>query len=129
MTEQRKSLGMLGEEVACAHLRDRGYRILTRNYRVRQGEMDIVADDRGTLVFVEVKARRGSSSGTALEAVTPRKQRQLSMVALEYMSRHGCHGLPARFDVVGVEFGPEMAGSRPLLVEVVRDAFELCYGL
>ena len=87
MTEQRLTLGRLGEKLALTYLQDLGYKILSRNYRIRLGEVDIIAEDNGTLVFIEVKTRYGDSCGLPFEAVTPRKQRQLSKVALEYIGR------------------------------------------
>lgn len=118
MTERRLSLGKQGEELACRHLEGLGYRILARNFRSRSGEIDIVAEDRGTLVFVEVKTRSGVGFGSPLEAVTAHKQQQLGRLAMEYLAENRCHGRAARFDVVGVLLG----GARPVL-ELVRDAF------
>ncbi len=113
-----------------AYLLDLGYSIRTCNYRLRFGEIDIIADDGPTLVFVEVKTRVGIAFGPPFESVTPRKQLQMSKVALEYIGRHGLTDQPARFDVVGVLFP---AGETPWLreptVELVKDAFYLCYGL
>ncbi len=125
MTEQRLALGRQGEDLAAVYLQNMGYKILARNYRLRSGEVDIIADDAGTLVFVEVKARSGLTFGQPYEAVTPRKQRQLSKVALEYISRQGVREVgPARFDVVAVLF----ENNRPPAVEVIKNAFDLCYG-
>ncbi len=121
MTFKRLALGASGEELAARHLQACGYRILERNYRRPCGEVDIVADESGTIVFVEVKTRAaGSRFGSPLEAVGRKKQEQLARVAQEYLASHGLHQLPARFDVVGV-----VLGNREPRLELVRNAFEL----
>jgi putative endonuclease len=117
-------LGRRGEEIACRHLVAQGYRILVRNYRSRLGEVDIIAEEGATLVFVEVKSRRGHRCGHPSEAVTPAKCRQISRVALLYLAETGRFGEAARFDVVAVTF----AGQDGPLVELLRNAFELSYG-
>ncbi|OGQ96149.1 MAG: YraN family protein [Deltaproteobacteria bacterium RIFOXYD12_FULL_57_12] len=129
MTEQRLALGKQGEDLAVAYLQRLGYRILARNYRTRLGEIDVIADDGGTLVFIEVKSRVGTTFDRSYEAVTDRKQRQLSKVALEYTARHDLQDRPARFDVVGVLFEPaRKLAPGPARVELVKNAFDLCYG-
>lgn len=126
MTVQRLTLGKTGETLAVNHLKRLGYEILARNYRVRSGEVDIVARDCGTIVFVEVKTRAGTRFGRPAESVTIAKQRKLGMVAQEYLGCHGLHGLPARFDVVGVLFARSAAtGAASAKIEVFKDAFEL----
>jgi len=97
----RNRLGMRGEDVAVGHLETLGYEILVRNWRSRIGELDVVARDGDTLVFVEVKLRYDPID--PLEAVDARKQRKLSRLAFDFLSRHGMLGLPARFDVIAVE--------------------------
>ena len=82
-------------------------RVLGRNYRCRVGEIDIVADDGGTLVFVEVKERRGDSHGSAVEAVTPLKQRRVVRAARLYAATHGLSDSPVRFDVLAIDWGTE----------------------
>lgn len=118
-------LGRRGEEIACRYLTGRGYRILVRNYRTRLGEIDIIAQQGATLVFVEVKTRRGSGCGHPLEAVTPGKCRQISKVALLYLAETGREKEAARFDVVAVT----LAGHGGPVVELVRNAFDLSYGI
>ncbi len=119
------SLGRHGEEIACRHLRRNGYRIITRNFRTRLGEIDIIAEEQGTLVFVEVKTRKGAGFCDPLEAVSQAKCRQISKVALEYVEKEGKQNQVCRFDVVGVTL---KQGSPPQ-IETVRDAFELSYGI
>lgn len=118
-----KSLGQQGEEVAVQYLQAHGYKILERNFRCKVGEVDIIAEDEGNLVFVEVKARSSKLFGNPAEAVTSRKQGQISKAALCYLGdKHRKRA--ARFDVVCVTF----SSSRPTEVEIIRDAFELAYG-
>jgi putative endonuclease len=123
VTVARQALGHGGEEMAAAYLQAVGYRILERNYRTRLGEIDIVARDGNTLVFVEVKARRTPSFGSAKAAVTAAKRRRLSMLALQYLKTPaGRRFSRARFDVVAVD--QHAAEGR---IELVQNAFELAY--
>lgn len=98
-------MGRAGEEAAVLYLAGLGYRIIARNVRFRTGEIDLVAEDGACLVFVEVKTRTGTGFGTAAEAVTPAKQRQLVRLAALYLSARGGDSRPCRFDVVTVEPG------------------------
>ena len=116
MTVARQTLGKSGEDLAVAELGRRGYAILARRYRTRYGEIDIIARDGDTTVFVEVKARATGECGTAAEAVTPRKQRRLATMALDYLARHTSTDIPCRFDVVAID-GEDLT--------VYRDAFSL----
>jgi putative endonuclease len=99
--------GEAGEDLACAHLRARGMKVLARNYRCRSGEIDVVADDCGTLVFVEVKERRGDSHGSAVEAVTAEKRRRVVRAARVYAASHGLTESPIRFDVLAIDWSAE----------------------
>lgn len=99
--------GAAGEDLACAYLARAGMRILARNFRCRTGEIDVVADDRGTTVFVEVRERSGSSHGTAVESVTPSKRRKVLRAARVYASGRLSADSPVRFDVVSIDWGPE----------------------
>ena len=103
MTMQRQNLGKSGEDRAVCELERRGYAILARRYRTRHGEIDIVADDRGTIVFVEVKAREQAGCGDAAEAVTIHKQRRLTSMAVDYLARHRLTDRACRFDVVAID--------------------------
>jgi len=125
MTRERKSLGKLGEDLAREHLKKSGCKILEQNYQVRMGEIDLIVEDSGTLVFVEVKTRSDSTHGSPFDAVTPAKQKQLSKVAPFYLGRHEMHDRPARSDVVSVQI---RTGAPPKL-EIIKNAFELCYGI
>ncbi len=99
--------GQSGEDLACAHLQANGLEILARNYRCRGGEIDVVARDGPTVVFVEVKERTSSSHGTAIEAVTATKRRRILLAARFFAARKGLSDSPARFDVVAIDWGPD----------------------
>lgn len=120
MTKERISTGKLGEDIAVEHLAGMGYEILERNFRCPLGEIDIVARDHETLVFVEVRSRRTDNYGSPLESIGFAKQKKLSRVAECYLNRHGLHQIRARFDVVAVKL--RISSSE---VELIRDAFDL----
>ena len=121
--DDRKKLGQSGEKMAVKYLRKKGYRILEQNYRNRLGEIDIIARQRKTIVFVEVKTRRDTRFGDPKWSVTPKKQQRISMVALQYLKERDMNGLPARFDVVSIVHPHGGKGT----IELVRNAFELAY--
>ncbi len=123
MADNRQQFGKMGEELAVAHLRKKGYKVIQRNYRTRIGEIDIIARHKGRIVFVEVKTRRSGSYGNPKLAVTQKKQRKISMVALEYLKKHHLMQTPARFDVVAINTEDE--GNT---VDIIPNAFELAYG-
>jgi putative endonuclease len=108
----RLATGRLGEQAAVAYLRARGYRVVTTNWRTRFGEIDVVAEHDGTLVFVEVRTRRTDGFGTAAESVDRRKQRQLVLMAGQYLQRHAPDA-SARIDVITVS----SAGDAPPRIE------------
>lgn len=128
MTLKKKELGAKGEEIAVRYLKSRGYRILERNYRVRLGEIDIIAEHGDDLVFIEVKTRSDILFGSPFESVTKQKQQQLSKVALEYIGKKKCHLCPARFDVVGIQFQKGSKSFGDANIELLQNAFDLCYG-
>jgi putative endonuclease len=115
------TLGQQGEAAAARFLRRLGYKILVRGDRVQLGELDLVAVDGRTLVFVEVKTRRSTDLGEPSEAVDQVKQRRLTRLALGYMKRHGLLSYPARFDVIAVVW-PE--GQRHPQIEHIKNAFQ-----
>jgi putative endonuclease len=112
-------LGIHGERIAAAYFTDAGLRLLDRNWRCREGELDIVAREGDALVFCEVKTRRAVGYGHPVEAVTPAKQRRLRILAQRWLAAHDEHAPELRFDVVGVLVRP----SRPALVTHLRAAF------
>ena len=99
-----------------------GYKILERNYRTKLGEIDIIASDKDTIVFVEVKARRSWQYGNPKGAVTFQKQRKISKVALYYLKSNKRSNSSARFDVAAVT----MSRDNPQ-IEIIKNAFELAY--
>jgi putative endonuclease len=120
-----KGTGELGEEVAANFMIARGYRIIERNFRCKGGEVDIIARDPGdkSLVFIEVKARRGLSYGVPQLAVTPFKQRQISKAALTWLSKNRLHDTNARFDVIAIL----LSGDGRHTIEHIMNAFDLAY--
>jgi putative endonuclease len=114
-----RELGDRGEETAVCHLRSLGYRIVERNYRCRLGEIDCVAVQGKTLVFLEVKSRRSDEFGGPLEAVDARKRRRMTRLARYYTQQKRLTDVAQRFDVVAVWF----EGGTPR-VEVYANAFE-----
>jgi len=117
-------LGRRGERCAVRALRRRGYRVVARNYRTRLGEIDVVARDGGTLVFVEVKTRRSTDAIAPEDSVGDRKQRHIHRVAQQYMRERDLpDDTDCRVDVVSVTM-PDRWWARPR-VEVFRDAFEV----
>jgi len=122
LTKERLELGKFGEELAYKKIKSLGYKKIIRNYKCPLGEVDLIANDGDTLVFIETKTRKGKSVGYAKEAVTARKRRQLSKVALFYLKSNNCCDTKARFDVIAVS----LKGGKPL-IEVIRNAFDLAY--
>ncbi len=124
MTLARQRTGRIGEQRASERLIAGGYRIVARNCRTREGEIDIIALERGTLVFVEVKTMRtGSRSGpeAPILAVGPRKQRQVRRLARAWLAEHAPpHFGSIRFDVVGVSLDP---GGGTVAIEHIPNAF------
>ncbi|TQN41857.1 putative endonuclease [Blastococcus colisei] len=112
-------LGLRGERIAAAFLSDLGFLVIDRNWRCREGELDLVAREHDALVFCEVKTRRGVGYGHPVEAVTSAKQRRLRTLAHRWLAAHDEHAPELRFDVVGVLVRP----SRPALVTHIRAAF------
>ena len=117
MTEARQSLGRSGENLAASELEARGYAIVARRYRTEHGEIDIIARDGETLVFVEVRRKSSDECGTAAESVTPAKQRRVVRMAVEYLWLHGLYErCPVRFDVVAIDDLPD--GTQQIAVHV-----------
>jgi putative endonuclease len=123
MLNKRQQFGKKSEFIAVKHLKKHGYRILEQNYRNKLGEIDIIAMENDTIVFVEVKARRSDHFGNPKYAVTPKKQQKISMVALSYLKNTSSKAEKARFDVVAISSEKETPQ-----IEIVKNAFELAYG-
>jgi putative endonuclease len=120
LSRERKDKGDRGEDRAATFLRQEGYRILERNYRCPLGEMDIIARDGKTIVFIEVKARSSDRFGSPQAAIGPQKQRRMTAIALCYLKGKGWLGMPARFDVAAVRL--DAAGERVTLYKNAFDA-------
>lgn len=115
----RPARGRAAEDAACEELRRAGYQILERNVRLAGAELDVVARDGDAVVFVEVRSRSSRRRGAPLETIGWEKQRRVARAAAAYLARHRLEGVPARFDVVGVDW----AGGRPACT-LVRGAFD-----
>jgi putative endonuclease len=115
------ALGKLGEDLARRELERRGYAVLATRYRSRYGEIDIVCDLHGVVVFVEVKARRTRRYGGPEESIPARKRRRIGAMALDYLAWTHRMGRACRFDVVTVEG----LGTDQVTVEVLPDAFQI----
>lgn len=102
MVNLRQILGKQGEMSAAKYLKDKGYTVVTQNYRCTYGEVDIIAKDGETIVFVEVKTRSSKAFGTPLAAVDYRKQQQISKTAFAYIEEQRLGDLDARFDVISI---------------------------
>ena len=98
----RRKLGAFGERLAVARLQGLGYRILERNYRCQEGEIDIVAEEAGETVFVEVRSKRGEEFGSPEESLTPAKRERLLACAEAYLNEHPERPPQWRVDVVSV---------------------------
>jgi len=122
MTNKQQKFGEKSENLAAWYLRENGYKIIEQNYRNRIGEIDIIAQDKKTIVFVEVKSRRSIRYGSPKWAVTPQKQRKISMVALYYLKATKQINAKARFDVVAITSNRDVPQ-----IEIVKNAFDLAY--
>ncbi len=116
-----RTLGRRGEDLAARHVKRRGMRVVARGQRLRPGELDIVAVDGETIVFIEVKTRRSGDAGHPAEAVDARKQHRLTQLALAFLKGHGLLEYRARFDVAAITW-PEGRGQP--VIEYYENAFE-----
>jgi putative endonuclease len=117
-----KPLGLRGEAAAARFLKRKGYRILARHLDSPLGELDIIAVDGRTIVFVEVKTRASTNAGMPAEAIDERKRRRMTQAALAYLKSNGLLNYSARFDVVAIIW-TEVA-KRPESIEHFENAFE-----
>ncbi len=120
MTFQRMELGRRGEDLAVEYLQKDGYQIIERNFKNKLGEIDVIAKDKDTLCFVEVKTRRTANFGSPFEAVTQRKQHKLIRVAQSYLQYKKLHNPKMRFDCIAV-FVEEEGDEQ---IEIIKGAFE-----
>lgn len=120
MTEKRRQRGLLGENAAVFFLKEKGYIILERNFSCNLGEIDLIARDGGTFVFVEVKTRTSLAFGAPQESVDQRKQYRLSRLASYYVNRYNLGGQACRFDVIAVMLDRE---DKVISIEHIKNAF------
>ena len=120
MSKAHLYLGKSGEEAAVNFLKNNGYRILARNYKTKLGEIDIIARDKDTLCFIEVKTRHSDRYGLPAEAVSLPKQRQIAKAALFFLKERNLLEKKARFDVVSVLYSEGAAKT-----DLIKNAFEL----
>lgn len=99
---RNQDTGRRGEDLAAAYLQSKGYAMLTRNYRSRRGELDLVCEKDGVIVFVEVKTRSSFNYGSGAEAVNRAKQARIRSLALEYLQDHPICRVDIRFDVISI---------------------------
>jgi putative endonuclease len=116
---KRKALGEMGERWARQYLEQNGYRIRETNYRCREGEIDIVAQDKDCLVFIEVRTKTGAAFGSPEESVTTAKQEKLVSVAMSYLQAHDDLPSEWRIDVVAIEVSLK---GRVVRTELIRNA-------
>ena len=114
---KRKELGAAGEKLAKNFLKKKGYRIRETNFRCREGEIDIIAERKGYLVFVEVRTKTGSGFGSPEESVTFAKKEKLIATALSYLNSHKHLPDNWRIDFVGIELGESGKATRIELIE------------
>lgn len=117
---KRKELGKRGEKIAANFLKKQGYQIIERNYRAKMGEVDIVAREAETIVFIEVKTRRSTDFGLPEEALSYDKRRRLTKLALGYLSYYKIKDKNCRFDVVSIL----MDEDRVKDIRLIKNAFE-----
>ena len=120
MSRERLELGRLGEGLAADLLKKEGFRIIAKNYRTKLGEIDIIARDRDTICFIEVKTRNTADFGLPQDAVSAHKQRQIAKAALSFLKEKKLLDSKARFDVVSV-----VLENNHSKAELIKDAFEL----
>ena len=123
MLNRRQKFGEESESIAVSYLKKQGYKIIEQNYRTKLGEIDIIAREKDTIAFIEVKSRKSKNFGSPKWAVTPKKQRKISMVALWYLKTTMQSNVKARFDVVSI-----ISSKDKPSIEIVKNAFELAYG-
>jgi putative endonuclease len=116
----RKALGREGEDAAAGYLQAKGYKILDRNFQIREGEIDLIAKSDDTLVFVEVKTGRSNSFGHPADKVDLRKQRRMVKAASAYLQKEEIDDMDCRFDVIAIR----ITRNTPI-VEHIQDAFQI----
>ena len=121
MTQKRLQFGREGESAAIAFLKKKGYRILEKNFRSKLGEIDVIAEQAGVVVFVEVKARSDHESGHPFDALTPTKQKKIIQTAQSFLVQKRIPDKPMRFDVVALTLDPPDTWK----IELLENAFQM----
>lgn len=122
MEDVRRKRGQAGEDLAVRYLESQGLKLVERNYRTRQGEIDVIAEEGPFLVFVEVKSRTSEDYERPAQSVTRAKRKKLSEMAVQYVSTHNIGDRPCRFDILEVLLDEN---RRPRRFNLIRNAFEL----
>lgn len=120
MPGKNLDFGKEAESAAVRFLKEQGYKVIKRNYKSKFSEIDIVAEDKGVICFVEVKARHSNMFGEPCEAISKHKQRQISKTAICYLKENSAFQRPARFDVVTLLYTKDLPE-----IDLIKDAFEL----
>lgn len=121
---KNREFGNIGEDLTCEYLKSIGMKIIERNYRLRTGEIDVIAMDGETVVFIEVKTRSNSNYGTPAESVTVNKQKKISQTARTYAVRKNLNDCDFRFDIVEVYYN-----KNNYRINLIKNAFEVYDGL
>ncbi|CAD7780788.1 MAG: hypothetical protein KIIPBIDF_01390 [Candidatus Methanoperedenaceae archaeon GB50] len=116
LSEKKHNIGEKGEVLAKRFLQKQGYKIITTNYGNKLGEIDIIALEKDTIVFIEVKTRSNNYFGLAKEAIDKHKKQKIAKVALYYLRRHCKEDVKARFDVIAIDNDK---------IELIRNAYSL----
>ena len=120
MTQSRQQTGDRGEALACAYLREKGYRIITTNWHCKQGEIDIVAADGDCLVFVEVRTRKSANTEAAFASINPRKRKKLTQTAYAYLNAHQLDDTEWRIDMAAIA----LPYNKPPVIDHVENALD-----
>ena len=118
----RKKIGATGEKLASNFLKNKGYRILESNFRCRHGEIDIIAQKRGCLIFIEVRTKSSSAFGNPEESITAAKKEKLISTALTYLKTHANSPVQWRIDFIAIELNQEGKVNR---IELIENAIEI----
>ena len=121
MTFARIDSGRRGEGIAISYLKKQGYKIVEKNYRTKLGEIDIIAEDKGVISFIEVRSRNSRGFGSPEETITRKKEAQISKAALAYIKQYKLEAVSCRFDVVTIQ-GVDSPGPE---IKLIRNAFDL----
>lgn len=121
MRHSNPDIAKIGESAAAEYLKAHGYQILAQNYRFHRGEIDLIVQQGDRIVFVEVKTRRSLKFGLPQYAVTPKKQRQISKIALAYLQKQNLMDVPCRFDVIAIQLSSQLDVLR---LEQIKNAFD-----